>query len=479
MMENLRLSLLLGALILPLAGLSWLVLAQHVLRIDTRQKAFAGIIAGLATICVLGLLLLGEQSVPLPEWIPGAGPMSLHLGGRGGQIAAITAAMLFISLLFGSKEKNATAFGVLLAALAAANAAFLAGHFLFRYLTLEAVGLCIGLIPLVATSAAHRRRHNSLRQATETYLLLRLGDVGLLGAILILWHTGGTLDIDPAIAYGQGLSPTAATWTVSGLLLAVWVKAGLWPFHRWQGTGSDLPPATGSWLYGLVMPNLGLYLLYRTAPLLSTAPSALIWSAVIAAILGFVFIVREMLPRRLANDEAYQRWPALGGSLISTLGVLLAIAGRPSYLPALMLVTTPIRTAAWLVCAKLGKQPASQRQAERATSHAIPAGAGRSRPQSVEGYIMAVARWLSHWVETRIAHEGVLRLWHLLVGTARAWHHAGEERAMTTLVDGTAKGAVSVSRWLQRLHTGKLRVKLQWTMAALIVMISYLILSGW
>lgn len=480
-----------GALALPLAG-SLVVVIVSRLSPARRSAPITGVvITGIAALCATGLLWMGHAEVPLPVWIPDAGPMSLHIGGLGTQAAALTAAMLFISMLLSmlltaDRETPGTV-ALLLAGLAVANASFLAGHFLFRYLALEMVGLCIGLAPLLSS------RGNGLQQAKGTYLLLRLGDVGLLGAILVLWHASGTLDIGPAIDAGTRLPPSTAAWTVGGLLLAVWVKAGLWPFHTWQATAHDLPPVTGAWLYGLVMPNLGLYLLYRTMPLLATAPW-LRWGAVVAAVLGVAAIVI----RELAQSRELPSSASLG-SVLSAVGVLIAVFGRSGHVAVFLLIATPFRIVLWLAQGlwadqRLAAQPTeasgvgtpSRRSGEgwiiaiaRSISRRVEVPIAREGVTRLWTLLLAFARWLNVQVEQRIAQEGVNRLWRFLAGTAQAWHRAGEQRAVTDIVRGTARGARSVSQWLRTLHTGNLRVNLRWAVVAMGLVVSLLVVIGW
>lgn len=488
-MTPLSIALIVGTLIVPLVGTLWLILAKGIRPKSHHGTITARIAGGVAAFCAVGLLWMGQQEVPLPTWIPGAGPMSLHLGGLGGQIAALTTVTLFVSLLLMGHREGGTTSALLLAALSAANASFLAGHFLFRYLALEMVGLCIGLAPLLAS------RGDGLEQAKSTYLLLRLGDVGLLGAILILWHASGTLTIGPALQMGAELSHPTATWIVGGLLLAVWVKTGLWPFHRWQSTASDLPPVTGAWLYGLAMPNLGLYLLYRTMPLFTTA-SWILGIGIFLAVLGVATILlRSLLQQRGRMDSASV------GTILSTVALLIAAYGRPVHLAVVILIATPLRTIVWLAQAARDRRSVTvgRPQSRIADQHkrlawdsegtliAVADWFSRrvERPIAQEGItrlwklLFAFAKWLNLWVETRIAQEGVTRLWRFFTGTALAWHRAGEQRAVTGIVHGTAQGAMSVSHWLQRLHTGKLRVNLQWTVAALVLLVALLVVTGW
>jgi multicomponent Na+:H+ antiporter subunit A len=113
------------------------------------------------------------------------------------------------------------------------------------------------------------RASQGVRPAWGSYLLLRLGDAGLLTGILILVDASGTLSISPALEAAQALDATPLALVVAGFVLAVWVKLSGWPFHLWSQPARRLALASHAWLYATVMPNLGIYLLYRVTPLLA------------------------------------------------------------------------------------------------------------------------------------------------------------------------------------------------------------------
>lgn len=230
--------------------------------------SLTSVAVGCAALSALVLLPHVGQEVPwVLTWLPEAGPMSLSLGATGLYAACVTTWAAFLVLVAVRGEGvNPLSRAILLVALAAANVAFLADHFLGRYVALEIVGLCIALAPLVELSGTEGARLTRI-----IYLILRIGDAGFLSGILLLWHVGGTLAIGPALDAGKSMETSALFWTVAGFLLAVWVKVGAWPFHLWLYPARKLSLPSRIWLYGLLMPNLGLYLLYRVTPLLTAS----------------------------------------------------------------------------------------------------------------------------------------------------------------------------------------------------------------
>jgi len=281
-----------SGLIVSVVGLP-LLTAGAVLALRRRPRlarAVALTATGLTALCALALLPhAGDSPAFAVEWLPGAGSMGLTTGATGLYAALVTTWGAFLVLLApplssppmgrdggipphgeerggGSTERPPLFGAVMLLALAATNVAFLTDHFLARYVALEVVALCIALAPLV-----EMRNSAGIRLAWKSYLLLRLGDAGLLTAILILMKANGTLSIGPALSAGGALDATRLGVVVAGLVLAVWVKLGIWPFHLWSQPGRRLSLASQTWLYATVMPNLGLYLLYRITPLLALA----------------------------------------------------------------------------------------------------------------------------------------------------------------------------------------------------------------
>jgi len=279
--------LIVGVVGLPLLA-AGVVLALR--RRPRLARAVALMATGLTALCALALLPhTGDGPAITVEWLPNAGSMGLTTGATGLYAALVTAWAAFLVLLAapplippkvggerggaapnggerggGSTERLPLSAAVTLLALAAANVVFLTDHFLARYVALEIVALCIALALLV-----EMRNSTGIRLARSGYLLLRLGDAGLLTAILILEDVSGTLSIGPALGAGGAMDGVRLGWVVAGFILAVWVKLGIWPFHLWSQPGRRLGLASHAWLYATVMPNLGAYLLYRVTPLLA------------------------------------------------------------------------------------------------------------------------------------------------------------------------------------------------------------------
>lgn len=331
--------LLLGLIALPLAaGLCILIVGGRLPRSAARGVALA--VAGAATLCALALFPHAGARINLAgEWLPGMGPMAVELGATGLYATLLTVGAAFLALAVG-RTRGTYLYSAVLVSVAAAAVAFTAAHFLLRYVALEIVALCVALAPLIEVGGDGQGRGAHL--ARRVYLVLRIGDAGLLVAILALYGATGTLDIDAALGTALSLAPGLLVWIAAGFALAVWVKVGGWPAHIWRRAGAQLSLPSRAWSYALLVPNLGLYLLYRTAPLLAAADpvqrTAGWVGAASAALTAFFALTQPGLRMGLIYADA-----ALAG-----LALVAGSAGLGSVVWLTLVLTTPVRLLLYL-----------------------------------------------------------------------------------------------------------------------------------
>jgi NADH:ubiquinone oxidoreductase subunit 5 (subunit L)/multisubunit Na+/H+ antiporter MnhA subunit len=332
--------LLVGAIVFPLLAGACLIVAVRWL--TSAVSHWIGLATvGLAAVCVLGLVpYAGQDPMFSVTWLPGMGEMTLELGATGlyAVVATTWAALL---TLFGTTSRGThcppLSAAVILITLSAATVSFLAGHFLLRYAALEIVALGVALAPFVEL-----RNGEGARLGRLVYLVLRVGDAGLLSAILILFAGSGTLDIGPALEAGPALDEASLRWAVLGFVLAIWVKLGGWPFSLWPQAGSPLPLRSRTWLYATVMPNLGLYLLYRVAPLLVHAGpvrDAALWIGAGSAMLAALVALLQPEP----GAALPYLWAVQGG-----LALLVGASGGKVVVWLALLALTPLRLLLYL-----------------------------------------------------------------------------------------------------------------------------------
>lgn len=222
------------------------------------------------SVIVLSLLYLstaGEFTVRTPLVFLGE-PLWLSFS-KTPMVLFLVAVLTLWVLLFAVKRQEARLSRVdavlLNFALAFGYAAFFSGQFLMRYISLEIVGLITALSTL-----GWAEDQISLDRFNVVFILLRLGDLGLLISILLLRVDSGTLNIEEMIKTAVELPVGRQVWIIAGVLVAVAIKLAVWPFWTWLRCAERRKQRLVYWISALLVPSLGMYLLYRFVPIIQS-----------------------------------------------------------------------------------------------------------------------------------------------------------------------------------------------------------------
>ncbi len=186
-------------------------------------------------------------------------------------------------------------------------AAFFSGQFLMRYIALEMVGLLTALLTL-----SNSKSSSSYNRFGTIFILLRLGDLSLLVAILLMRSFSGTLDIDRMIETALISAPSTQAWILGGVLLAAVIKMAVWPFWNWMLCSEESSNSAAFWLPSVLIPSLGFYLLYRFLPLIQTQTLFQTSLILLASVYFLVFLV-------------FYQTRLIAGSRFSSLNSLMGI----------------------------------------------------------------------------------------------------------------------------------------------------------
>ena len=457
----------LGLFVLPVVSAGVLVgMALKRLRLlggASRVRGVLVVTATLATLCAVTLALTGGHTELTFMWLPDTEPMMLSMGASSLLAATATAAALVVTAVVAESPSPLTG-GAALLALAAGNVAFLAGHFLLRYVALEVVGLVIAAAPLIEA-----RDRRSGAQAAWIYLILRLGDAGLLTAILVLWSHTGTLEIGPALEAAKVSPGGIQAWAAAGFLLAVAVKMGLWPFHAWIQGGSGQDRLVGTWLYATLMPNLGLYLLYRVGPLVRARPGTR-WVALgVGILIGAATLLttlqrsrRVVQPARIMAGVGAALWCAVVGIhyRIAWWGLLaLSLARLPLFLR---------RTVRQMPAPRIALDD-SMRHVARRLQADVQEGLLQRGLGTLAGGLNRIADWLHDHVERDVLERGLTEGAEKTLTGAQRLHAKVEEGGLEGGLRGLVRATLHASHHLRLWHGGKLRVNLGWVVLSLAV----------
>jgi hypothetical protein len=466
--------LLYGVVLFPIVAGVLLLLVGRELRPVRRYAGLA--VTLIASVCGVGLLFVGEHDLLLPvAWLPGAGAWSLQIGGIGLVALAVTvgsALVARIAILATSTDCTPELDAIFLIALGSAAFAFLAGHFLARYLALEIVALCVA-----AACIVQLRSDAGAQAAGYVYLVLRIGDAGLLAAILLLLGAAKTLDVGPALQSGMGLGAMPLAWVVGGFSLAAWVKVGAWPFHGWHRLGVTQLPGVGAWLYGILVPQLGLYLLYRVTPLIAFGGGVAPMTVLVLGLASIAASVTlwERSSRSVASLQVY------GSALLGSLGIAFAATGFTTGVSLLLIGGAVLRVGMYvwrMVPVAVSVNVASTANAGSSVDAPVPTpletveqdALGRGLIGAVRG-IMSGAQLLHNTVEQGLFERGPVKMGQAVMDGARTLHSSVEQGGLEDLLPGTARAVVSVSHTIQRMHTGRLRTGMLWVVLSLLAVV--------
>lgn len=453
--------LVLGVVAAPL--LCGLVLVLWARRLSLKLSYGLTLTAtGGATLCALILLL--QVDAPAVRhagnlftfaWLPDSGEIGLQLGATGLTMTLLTSGSLFLTQLVFPVSVAAKSTHLQIGksinflALSAANVAFLSSNFLGRYVALEVVGLCIALAPLLEL-------RNGMRVTRFVYWALRVGDAGFLAAILLLMQMTGTLDIAVALKAGELLLPGQLAWLVAGLVLAVWVKVGVWPLHSWILSGQRLTSMSRTWLYGIVMPNLGLYLLYRITPLLIASGnlwSWVFWLSVVAIGMALFLL--------LLWRQSLDRLPIVGGAFLGGLALCFASLGMQAQVWWLAMAFAPLR----MIWGAVGEKLSTELDTYTTNRTGfLPVASVVS-----SGYLSRFAQQIHHFVEVGVFERLVTDIPRAIFNAARWLNRVIERGTLEGALRAVVRAVLAMGHGLQRWHTGRLRANLGWVVVALVL----------
>ena len=199
---------------------------------------------------------------------------------------------------------------------AAMLALVLADNLLFMYIAWELVGLGSYLL------IGHWwERRSAAEAAKKAFITTRIGDVGLLIGIILLFRATGTFDISDIIEMAQAGAVEQSTLTVSALLLFMGAmgKSAQFPFHVWLPDAMEGPTPVSALIHAATMVAAGVYLVARMLPLFELTPVVML----IVAVIGLItFLYAGTLALVMTDIKR-----ALAYSTISHLGLMMLSLG--------------------------------------------------------------------------------------------------------------------------------------------------------
>jgi NADH-quinone oxidoreductase subunit L len=224
----------------------------------------------------------------------------------------------------------------------------LAQNFLVMFIGWEGVGLCSYLLigfwfnrplpvvnplgRLVPGEPDDRQEVWAPPAAKKAFLANRIGDVGFLLAMFLVFATVGSLDFDVVFGRASGLATGTATAIALLLFLACTGKSAQFPLYVWLPDAMAGPTPVSALIHAATMVTAGVFLVSRTHALFEASPTA---QTVVVVVGTFTALLAALIA--IGQDDIKK---ILAFSTVSQLGYMFIGVGLGpiGYVPAIFLL---------------------------------------------------------------------------------------------------------------------------------------------
>jgi NADH-quinone oxidoreductase subunit L len=200
----------------------------------------------------------------------------------------------------------------------------LASNILQMFVFWELVGLCSYLL-----IGFWFFKDSARKAATKAFLVTRLGDLGFMIAILIIFSETGELgiaDIHEAAITGA-IGSTALTLFALGLFAGAAGKSAQFPLHVWLPDAMEGPTPVSALIHAATMVAAGVYLVARFFPVFAVSEEAISTVAAIGAITAIIASLLGIVATDIKRVMAYSTISQLGYMMmgLGVAGIVAAI----------------------------------------------------------------------------------------------------------------------------------------------------------
>ncbi len=201
----------------------------------------------------------------------------------------------------------------------------LANNLVLTFVGWEGVGACSYWLV-----AYYFDRDSAATAGKKAFIYNRIGDVGLLVAMFLLFSRLHTLNYLTIFNRAGTLTSVAATVVVLSLLLAATGKSAQIPLFNWLPDAMEGPTPVSALIHAATMVTAGVYLLARMAPVLALSSSGRATVAIIGGVTAFVAATIATSQRDIKKVLAF--------STVSQIGYMIMAVGAGAYSAAIFLM---------------------------------------------------------------------------------------------------------------------------------------------
>ena len=203
----------------------------------------------------------------------------------------------------------------------------LANNLVLTFVGWEGVGVCSYWLV-----SFYFDREAAASAGKKAFIYNRVGDVGLLVAMFLIFTHTHTLTYQGIFSSTSLLSPTVATLIVLALLLAATGKSAQIPLFNWLPDAMEGPTPVSALIHAATMVTAGVYLLVRMSPVLALSSSGRMSIAVIGGVTAFVAATIACAQKDIKKVLAF--------STVSQIGYMVLAVGVGAYGAAIFLMVS-------------------------------------------------------------------------------------------------------------------------------------------
>lgn len=184
----------------------------------------------------------------------------------------------------------------------------------------EGVGLCSYLL-----IGFWFTRIQANKSAIKAMIMNKVGDIGLLLGMILIWIEIGSLDYNTIFSYGYYISKEDISLDLISFLLLIGVigKSAQIGLHTWLPDAMEGPTPVSALIHAATMVTAGVFLIIRMSPFFENTPTVLIIVVLLGSITAFFTSTIGLTQNDLKKVIAY--------STCSQLGYMVMICGFSQY----------------------------------------------------------------------------------------------------------------------------------------------------
>lgn len=184
----------------------------------------------------------------------------------------------------------------------------------------EGVGLCSYLL-----IGFWYTRIQANKSAIKAMIMNKVGDIGLLLAMVLIWIYIGSLDYNSIFSYSFFLNKESINLDLISFLLLIGVigKSAQIGLHTWLPDAMEGPTPVSALIHAATMVTAGVFLIIRMSPFFENTPTVLITIVLVGSITAFFSSTIGLTQNDLKKVIAY--------STCSQLGYMVMICGFSQY----------------------------------------------------------------------------------------------------------------------------------------------------